>query len=114
MKDLKFGATIYISGPMTGIECFNFPQFFYWQVKLEKSGYHVLNPAMMDCMKMLHDGWKYEPCMWDDIIEEDCKIIAEEADALFVLNGWRDSCGALREIETAKVHGIPVYYEEEI
>ena len=44
--------TIYISGPMTGMDDYNFKVFFHRQVELEKEGWRVLNPAEIDLRKM--------------------------------------------------------------
>jgi hypothetical protein len=114
MKDkLPYGSVIYVSGPMTGLPCFNFKSFFYWQVMLEKSGYKVINPAEQDCLKMLNEGWQYSPDKWEEVIEEDCQLIRDEADAVFVMDGYITSEGAHREISTAVEAGKPVFYETE-
>ena len=110
MIDIPFGSKGYLSGPMTGVEDYNMPMFFYWQVKLEKSGYRIDNPALYDLRKM-RTGWVYSEDQWDSIIAEDCEIL-KGCDFVFVLNGWQDSPGALIEIECARREGIPVYYEE--
>lgn len=107
---LPIGSIIYISGPMTGYHCFNFPRFFYWQVVLERSGYAVLNPAEIDCQRML-EGWRYTDDQWDALLEEDCRLIRENADAVFVLKGHEKSKGAHKEIAEALKHHKPVFYE---
>ena len=38
----------------------------------------------------------------------------EVCDAVYVLNGWRDSNGTRKEIIFAERKGIPVYYQEDI
>ena len=40
--------TIYIAGPMRGIEDFNFPAFDRQEELLEKQGWRVINPAELD------------------------------------------------------------------
>ena len=104
--------TVYISGPMSGLPCFNFPNFFYWQRRLEKTGWKVINTALIDCMKML-DGWRYTEDQWEEIVTEDCRLIREEADAIFVLDGHKDSVGAKREIAEAEKKGLDIYWEVE-
>jgi hypothetical protein len=56
---MNAGDTVYIAGPMRKFftECFNFKRFFFWQVKLEESGYNVINPALIDCQRWIDDGW---------------------------------------------------------
>ena len=112
MVNLPYGSTIYLSGPMTDEFCFNFENFFHWAYVFRQSGYQVINPAEIDCLKMF-DGWKYEPCMWEEVIFEDCKLITDSADAIFVLKGWEDSRGVARELCAAQMAGKPVYWEED-
>ena len=104
--------TIYIAGPMKGHKCFNFKNFFHWQVKLEKSGYKVINPAEIDCLKWIEEGWIFTEDQHGDILKKDCEIIRTKVDTLFVLTGWETSVGANREIATAKEKGILVVYED--
>ena len=104
--------TIYISGKMSGVKCFNFKRFFYHQVLLENEGWHVINPAEHDCLKML-DGWHYTPDQWDELIAYDLKLIEEQADAIFMLEGWHDSQGAFMEFNAAVEKGIEIKYERE-
>ena len=109
---MRHGTTAYIAGPMRGYDCYNFPQFFYWQVKLENSGYRVINPAREDCRRWLEEGWVYTDDQWEDVLSKDLEMIEQHADWMFVLRGWEQSAGAKREIEHAKKLDIPVFYEE--
>ena len=104
--------TLYIAGPMRTYKCMNFPQFFYFQVLFEKSGYKVINPAELDCERWFNDGWVYTDDQYNEILEADCKIIREQVDVLFVLTGWEDSEGACREIAEAHKKGILVTYQD--
>jgi len=108
------GSVIYISGPMSAFknQCYNFKHFFYWQVVLERAGYAVLNPAEIDCLKLLK-GWVYTDDQWDALLEEDCRLIRENADAVFVLDHHEASKGARREIAEAVKYSKPVFYEED-
>ena len=105
------GEVIYIAGKMRGLPCYNFKNFFYYQVEFERSGYTVINPAEMDCLR-----WLAGEYIGDDdyecLLDLDCKIIREEVDILFVLKGWETSEGAKREIEEAEKKGILVAYED--
>ena len=109
---IDIGSTIYIAGPMRGYPLMNFPQFFYWQIQLENSGYKVINPAAEDCKRWFKDGWVFRESEWRDVLEYDKMLIRSQADALFVLDGWKDSEGALEEIELAVEIGIDVFYED--
>lgn len=103
---------LYLSGPMTGLPCYNFPAFFYWEVVLSNRGHKVINPARIDCERML-GGWTYSEDQYDEILEEDLRLIRQEAEGVFMLNGWEESEGALMEINEARDKGIPIMFEEE-
>lgn len=113
MLSLPTNSIIYISGPMTGHRAFNFKNFFHWQVVLERAGYIVINPAEIDTLK-LFDGWQYTEDQWEELIEEDCRLIREHADAVFVLKGYEGSRGATREIAEALRYTKPCFYENEV
>lgn len=104
---------IYIAGPMRGYPCFNFERFFYWAFVLRISGYTPLNPAEHDCVTWLETGRIYTPSDYDDLIKFDLEWIEKEADALFMLNGWEKSEGALQEYEKAKELGLQRFYESD-
>lgn len=104
--------TVYICGPMTGLKCFNFKEFFYWQGVLELEGYRVLNPAEHDLEKMF-DGWRYSEDQYEEVLQYDLNLIEQEADCLFVLKGWKSSSGAGREIKLATDLGLPILLQED-
>ena len=108
---LECGSTIYISGAMRGQYCYQFKNFFYWQVVFERSGYVVINPAEIDAVKMI-DGWVFTESQYEDVMAADLLLIESKADAVFVLKEHKTSEGALREIARAEKCGIPVFYEE--
>lgn len=111
LDNLQYGSTIYIAGPMRGHHCYNFEKFFYYAHILKSSGYEVINPAEMDCLRMF-DGWRFNESDYEEVLAIDLAEITANADALFVLEGWEKSEGANREIELATNLGLPVYYEE--
>ena len=39
------------------------------------------------------------------------KLIAEEADAVYFMKGWREARGCILEHDACLTYGIPVYYE---
>lgn len=109
---LPKGGKVYIAGPMSIYKekCYNFERFFYWAAVLRASGYIPLNPAEMDCTRMF-TGWTYNPDKYDEILEEDKRIVREEADAIFNLEDWEKSPGAIEENEVAEDKGIPYFNE---
>jgi nucleoside 2-deoxyribosyltransferase len=113
MDNLGYGATIYVAGPMRLHHCYNFKRFFYHQVMLENSGYKVINPAELDCLRWINDGWIFSEDQYEVVMAIDLALIEHSADAVFALKGWEDSPGATREIGLAINLGKPVYYEDQ-
>ena len=103
---------IYISGPMSGVEDYNYPQFFKWHVLLEDAGHEVENPVMNDIRK-IKEGWTYDPEMHDKLVEEDCEIVrSSKVDAVFMMRGHKKSSGAGRERQAAVDSGKEVFFED--
>lgn len=89
---------VYISGPMTGIEDYNFPAFHQAAERLQAAGYRVENPAS----KGVIDGWT-----WSDYLRHDLRQLLE-CDAICLLPGWRNSKGATLEHHVATGLGMAV------
>lgn len=102
--------TIYIAGPMSNIEEFNFPMFDLAEADLRAKGWNVINPAQMDRdigFDPLIDT--VDAAFLHDAMLRDVDAIANRADALAVLPGWEDSTGAKAEVGLARWKHIPVY-----
>jgi hypothetical protein len=93
----------YISGPMTGIDDFNYPLFNRVAFCLEQMGYKVFNPAMND----------EEGLSWAEYMKIDLPLVCK-SDMVYVLPGWEKSRGALLEVYVAGTLGIPVVAIEKI
>ena len=89
---------LYISGPMTGYENYNYPAFHAAQEDLESVGYTVLSPANHP----LRDDWE-----WVDYMEADIAL-AFQAEGFATLEGWEKSKGARIEVAIADSLGLPV------
>jgi len=86
---------IYLSGKITGDE--NYRQKFNCMTeKLKALGYAVFNPAI------LPDGFEYEDYMKIDL----CAL--STCDAIFLLDDWMDSPGAIREKNEADKFGLKI------
>ena len=105
---------IYISGPMTGIEDFNYPKFDRIEKELKEQGFEVVNPASIgrelvarEVIKdSMSDEIKTQVYMKHDLIG------LLECDSIFMMNGWMDSKGAFIEYNVALVTGHRFFYEE--
>lgn len=108
---------IYIAGPMTGYEQWNFPAFFDAEEKLIALGHEVINPAHNDGpdlgLALESAGTPERPNhTWAWYMKRDLPHVLE-ADALCVLSGWQDSKGASLEVHVANSIGLPIYVLQE-
>jgi hypothetical protein len=90
---------LYLAGPMTGIEAFNFPAFHERAAALRGQGHEVLNPAETDGGDTPRD--------WSYYMRKDLVMLAE-CEAVAVLPGWRRSRGASLEVHVAQALAMPV------
>ena len=101
---------IYIAGPMTGYEDFNFPAFFSTAEAFEEGGWETINPAAHDLelwtdMEGVKKYANYRDCLgWD--LEQICY----SADAIAMMPGWEASKGARAEHATAVALGLQIIY----
>lgn len=89
---------IYLAGPMTGIEEWNYPLFRAETVRLRALGHRVVSPAEINAGHEV-DGWV--ACMKRDI------VALLDCDALALLPGWEKSKGARGEVALANLLDIP-------
>lgn len=101
---------IYIAGPMSGVENWNFPAFFEAERQLLGLGHEVVNPAH-------NDGLTYEEALdsanagkhsWDWYMRRDLTNLIT-CDAVCLLPEWKNSKGALLEVTVAKNLDMPLY-----
>lgn len=92
--------TIYISGPMAGIEGYE-KNFKAAEMKMKEAGHEVVNPAEIDG----------EGVTREELLELDLWML-EGCDAIYMLKGWQKSCGANREYGFALAKGMDVMFEE--
>lgn len=104
---------IYIAGPMSGYEDWNFPAFFEAESQLKSLGYDVINPAH-------NDGETVEEALasaghpdrpnnsWSYYMRRDLPHVLS-VDAICLLPGWQQSKGASLEVHVAEAIGLPLY-----
>tara|TARA_R110000850_G_scaffold162143_1_gene286835 strand:- start:399 stop:1094 length:696 start_codon:yes stop_codon:yes gene_type:complete len=93
---------IYIAGPMSTHPDFNRPAFNSTSDALSLAGYIVLSPAI------LPDGLTQAQYMQIDLTMLQC------CDAIFMLNNWDDSAGAMAEHALAMKLGLTVIHEVDL
>lgn len=89
---------LYISGPMTGIEDFNYPAFHLAKSDLEAGGHVCLSPADLP----IREDWE-----WIDYILADLDSVFA-AEGIATLEGHEQSKGARIECRIAALRDIPV------
>lgn len=89
---------LYLAGPMTGFEDFNFPAFNKMAAKLRAIGYIVENPA---------EHGVVDDAEWRDYMAYDLTRLGL-CGQVAVLPGWENSKGARLEVHIARELGMPV------
>lgn len=104
--DQQYVATtkIYVAGPMTGYENFNYQAFDDAATRLRALGYSVLSPSEIEGDEGAGSR------TWDWYMRRALTMLLQ-CDAVAVLPGWQESKGAVIETELAKKLGMQV--EEE-
>lgn len=94
---------LYIAGPMTGYEDYNFPAFFAAEKQFTDAGWVVFNPARNDLERYGEDFLEH-PERFDvrATMEDDTRWICRHADAILLLPGWEKSSGVAVEVSLAR------------
>ena len=77
--------------------------FFNLQRKLITRGHQVFNPVTCS-----------QQSSWEEYMRVGLSSLLNNADAVFMLKGWKKSRGACLERTIAFELSIPIYYEEDI
>ncbi len=93
---------VYIAGPMTGYENYNFAAFNSEADRLRAKGLHVENPA---------DHGVLDGAEWSDYLRYDIGRLAT-CERIHLLPGWSKSKGARLEVSIAQSLGAGIDYAE--
>lgn len=96
---------LYLAGPMTGIDDFNFPAFHRAATFLRSLDIEVINPAEN------FDG--DQTLSWQTYLREAIKQVAS-SDGVVLLPGWELSKGATLERHIAEELGLEIHRYEEL
>lgn len=88
---------VYVCGPMTGYEDWNFPMFNAAEALLRERGYEVINPASFGSEDT-----------WQDCLRRDLRHIMQYCDIVMTLPNWHESRGATLEVFVASQVGITI------
>lgn len=93
---------VYISGPITGTT--DYMNRFEWAAACWRDkGCEVIDPAKVN--SFLPENTTHEEYMKMSI------TMLSMCDTIYILRGWRESKGALEELEYAKAHDLNIIYE---
>ena len=100
--------TVYISGPMSGLENYNYPAFHANAAFLRDSGWDVLSPAELDADLGINADVVMTEEIYLDIIKHDYAALIK-SDAIAFMPGWEKSRGAKLESDFANVLKLDRY-----
>lgn len=95
---------LYLAGPMTGFEDFNFPAFNAMAAELRARGYVVENPA---------EHGVVEDADWADYMAYDLTRLGL-CGQVAVLPGWENSKGARLEVHIARALGMKIVNAQDL
>ena len=95
---------IYISGAITGTDDY-MERFAKAEKELTEQGYLVVNPAKVNAQ--LPEGTSYEEYMKMSF----CML--DMCESIYMIKGWKKSCGANRELCYAMVKDMIIMFEKE-
>ncbi len=108
-------SSLYIAGPMTGIEEFNWPAFDAVQEALETVGIEVVSPAALDRqLKVLFDEDDFETGTAEGgtnlagFLKRDFHVLTM-CEGIVFLEGWEDSTGANCELIVGQMAGMSTW-----
>lgn len=106
------GATVYLSGPMTGYPDYNFPAFREGAQALRAAGLTVVSPAELDEVAGVEphpEGDGLTPEEYAGFLARDVEVMAREhVRAVVVLPGWERSGGAKTEVAFGRAIGAAI------
>ncbi|KXB66164.1 hypothetical protein HMPREF3181_00909 [Parvimonas sp. KA00067] len=101
--NFKKPQVIYLSGKISGDKNYK-EKFEKYKKKFTAEGYIVLNPAEISLPEYSNSWYQYMMV---------CLNLLKNADIIFLLDDYKDSTGALIELEFAKKMNKTIWYYEE-
>ncbi|QOP65158.1 MazG-like pyrophosphatase [Arthrobacter phage Phives] len=100
---------LYLAGPMTGYPRWNFDAFERGASALRSAGFEVISPAEVDLAEGFDPDAPAHLYTREDLLaalRRDADLVLA-SDGVALLDGWRQSKGALAERALARAAGIP-------
>jgi len=102
--------TIYLAGPIRGVEDNNYNAFENAHELLEKQGWHVVNPLDLTYAFGTPSEVQSNPRLLRAVMDAELAAIPH-LDAIYLLRGWERSEGARAELAVALAHGKQILLE---
>lgn len=99
MTEQQRKPVVFIAGPMTGYQDYNRAEFDAEASVLADRGFTVLNPAI------LPNGLEHQQYLAITL------AMLEQADSVFLLDGWEKSQGAMQEFLRARELGLVFMFQ---
>ena len=99
--------TIYIAGPITGKPNFNWDAFYNAESELQDDNWLTVNPCTSALSRKLQQQETISKSDIKDVMLLDISLLAN-CDAVYMLNGWKESKGACAEYTFAKAIGLQI------
>ena len=96
---------VYLAGPMTGYEDYNYPAFHAMAEHLREQGHEVINPAE-------HFGGD-QALPYRDYMRRDLGRLLHDVNAIVLLCGWAGSPGAYLEYLVAVATELRIYTQRD-
>ncbi len=100
--------SVYIAGPMTGIEEYNYPAFNDAAARWRERGWRVFNPAEHELPTVEQEAALSVDEIRALYMRKDIEWVME-SDAVALLPGWQNSKGAQAEVTVARVLNLDLY-----
>ena len=107
---MREGKSIYIAGPMAGVEDLNAPAFARAAEKLSAEGWTVYDPVEIGELYGTAEEIQGDPELLAKVVKAELGFVAR-ADAIYLLDGWERSVGAKRELLVALGCGLEIICE---
>lgn len=99
---------IYIAGPMRGLPNFNYPKFNDYAESHRAVGWDVVNPVEIGAGYGTPEQINSDPALLAAVMAAEIHAL-ETCDAIYLLDGWHKSEGALKELATAISYRLKIY-----
>ncbi len=101
-------SSLYIAGPMAGVEDFNYPLFYEVEEKLNAIGIETINPAELDRLDKTVPTTTVTPLLRAGFLKRDFHHLTT-MEGIVLLEGWQDSTGANAELMVAQISGMSTW-----